>query len=424
MNRTIFHPFGILAAFAVISCAPPATSLVASRWSPALKTVPSRADCRAAAAGNRMPCYQILLDDVLKSRGIDSAMSALTELAASEVVVRANSHMFAHSLGLAAFTTPAELGSVFSRCSPGFQSGCYHGVIQGYFLDLHRKSPAKAVGPAEINSLCTDFRGRDQTWLLFQCAHGMGHGLELIYGHDLPRSLAGCDLAADSWERTACYGGAFMENIVSVTNPHQTAEGIAGGMEMDGMSDDMAGMDMGDSFKKFDPVDPLYPCSALAERYGSQCYLIQTSLILFENGGDFSAAAKTCGTAPESFRVACFVSLGRDANSYAGNDPARAAQSCGNAPEPFRPWCHTGVARNLVDISSRPSDGFAYCSSLAELPSKVTCYSSVGEEIQSLSADGKKRKEFCGAAPPPFDAACLYGAGMTSERPAGLARNP
>jgi len=279
MNRPIFHPLALIGLSTVGSGAnAPRDGSGAAAWMPSLHTVPNRAECGAAAPRDRTSCYQILLENVLKAEGMDSAMSALTALASSEAVVRGNSHMLAHSLGLAAFTTPAELASVFTKCSPGFQSGCYHGVIQGYFLDLHHKSPGKAIGAQEINSLCRDFRSREQTWLLFQCAHGLGHGLELIYAHDLPRSLTGCDLVSDSWERIACYGGAFMENIVSVTNPHQTAEAIAGGMEMEGMSDDMAGMEMGDSghpdsahrFRQLDPANPLYPCSALPTRYGSQ----------------------------------------------------------------------------------------------------------------------------------------------------------
>jgi hypothetical protein len=427
MNRTIFHLSGSLALLAVASCAtstptPAVTVIPQTQWTPALKTVPTRAQCRSAAPENRSSCYQILLESILKSQGIDSAMAALTNLAATEREVRDNSHMFAHSLGLAAFTTPAELASVFSRCSPGFQSGCYHGVIQAYFLDKHRKSPGTAVGAAEINSLCKDFRAGDGRWLLFQCAHGLGHGLELIYAHDLPRALAGCDLVTDAWERPACYGGAFMENIVAVTNPHLTAEGIAGGMEEMDMKGDMSGMDM--SYKKFDPSDPLYPCSSLAARYGSQCYLIQTSLILFENHGDFAAASRSCESAPKSFRIECFVSLGRDANSYGGGDPEQAMRSCANAPEEYRPWCHVGVVKNRVDITSHPSDGFSYCSALAENVSRVTCYSAVGDEIRLLTSDLAKRQKMCSAAPPPFDGACLYGAGVIADRPSGLVKAP
>jgi len=307
-------------------------------------------------------------------------------------------------------------------------------VIQAYFLDHQHKSPGTPVGSAEINSLCHDFRAGDGRWLLFQCAHGLGHGLELIYGHELPLALAGCDLVTDPWERPACYGGALMENIVSVTNPHQMAESIAesGGMQMEGMEGEMSGMEMSEMdhsdgasrFKKFDPANPQYPCSALAGRYGSQCYLIQTSLMLFENHGDFSAASRSCEAAPEKFRIECFTSLGRDANSYAGDNPARAAASCAVTPEAFRPWCHVGVARNLVDVTSHPSDGFAYCSALTENISKVTCYSAIGEEIRLLASGSEKRRQMCGAAPPPFDGACLYGAGVIGNRPAGLVRNP
>jgi hypothetical protein len=351
-------------------------------------------------------------------------MAALTQLAATEPVVRDNSHMFAHSLGLAAFTTPEELAPVFSRCSPGFQSGCYHGVIQAFFLSHQKKSPHTEVTAAEINSLCRDFRAGAGRWLLFQCAHGLGHGLELVYGHDLPRALAGCDLVTDLWERPSCYGGAFMENIVAVTNPHQTAEGMAGGMEMEGMDHDMAGMDMSTGFKKFDLADPHYPCSALPDRYGQQCYLIQTSLMLFENHGDFAKTARTCEAAPEKYRSVCFSSLGRDAVSYAGNNPAAASKSCEKSPEPFRPWCHFGAAKNLVDLTSHPADGFAYCSALSDNVSKVTCYSAVGEEIHLLANDVIKRREMCSAAPAPFDAACLYGARVTENRPTDLVRTP
>ncbi len=431
MNRTFFHPFAGFVLATAVACTSATGSRIASTdWMPTDSATPTRQQCKGASSANQMTCYQKLLAGILKTKGMDSAMATLTSLAASEEYVRADSHMFAHTLGLTAYTTPDQLAAVFSRCSPGFQSGCYHGVIQGYFLEQHKKSPHSAVSAETINSLCKDFRDGSRRWLLFQCAHGLGHGLELTYAHVLPKSLTACDLVTDGWERTSCYGGAFMENIVSVTNPHQTAEGMTG-MKMEGMEDmegmDMSDMDHGDSamsFKKYDSANPLYPCSALAEKYGSQCYLIQTSLILFENHGDFAAAAKTCGMAPENFRTECFMSLGRDANSYAGGKPGAAARSCDAAPEMMRPWCHVGVAKNVVDITANPSHGFKYCSALTENVSKVTCYFAIGEEINALSADPAKRSALCKEAPSPFDGACYYGARLTTERPAGLVRNP
>src|SRR4051812_44120286 len=107
MNRRIFHPLGAVILVAAAACVastgagPGKTNpspLAQRRWTPALKTIPTREDCKSAAPETRMSCYQIFLESVLKTEGIDSAMASLTQLAASEPVVRDNSHMFAHSL--------------------------------------------------------------------------------------------------------------------------------------------------------------------------------------------------------------------------------------------------------------------------------------------------------------------------------------
>src|SRR5438105_3137059 len=162
--------------------------------------------CGRVADSEKVTCYQSLLTAKLHSDGVPGAMQLLQQLVTTEREVRDNSHMFAHMLGLAAYTTPAELPRIFRQCSPNFQSGCYHGVIQAYFLDRHHGSAHGKITPAEVNGLCKDFRGGDDAWLRFQCVHGLGHGLEFVYAHELPRSLAGCDLVADKWERSGCYG--------------------------------------------------------------------------------------------------------------------------------------------------------------------------------------------------------------------------
>jgi hypothetical protein len=378
----------------------------------------SAANCHSAPNAAKVSCFQRLLDQRLKSRGVAASMDLLEQLVQTEPVVRDNSHMFAHMLGLAAYTTPAELAKVFSQCSPNFQSGCYHGVIQAYFLDRQHANPSGKLGAAEINGVCRDFRGSDQAWLLFQCVHGLGHGLEFVYSHDLPRSLSGCDSISSRWERSGCYGGAFMENVVSVTNPEQTTEGMSGEMGHDGMP----GMTMGPpAFKQYDPSNPQYPCSVLAQRYAAECYAMQTSLILYENGGDFAAASRTCETVPTEVRATCFISLGRDANSYSHDIPSEAAKKCAVAAERFRPWCHVGVAKNLVELTSHPADGFSYCASLTENVSIVSCYVAIGEEINLLTPTSEQRTKLCADAPTAFRDACLYGAQVTAVKPAGLA---
>src|SRR5690606_20446047 len=97
-----------------------------------------------------------------------------------------------------------------------------HGVIQSYFVD-HAARHGSHLDVATVDGLCAAQRGDEgEQWLLFQCAHGMGHGLLMLAGYHLPTALEWCDLVSDPWERESCYGGVFMENIVHVTMPHHT----------------------------------------------------------------------------------------------------------------------------------------------------------------------------------------------------------
>ncbi len=50
-------------------------------------------------------------------------------------------------------------------------------------------------------------------FIAYQCVHGLGHGLMIYTGYDLPLALATCDKLATSWDQTSCTGGVFMENL-------------------------------------------------------------------------------------------------------------------------------------------------------------------------------------------------------------------
>ena len=81
-------------------------------------------------------------------------------------------------------------------------------------------------------------------------------------------------------------------------------------------------------FAPLDRSDPLYPCSALQDRYLNACYMMQTSAILFHNGGDLEATAAACDRVPERHRGACYISLGRDVSALTMQDHAKARAAC------------------------------------------------------------------------------------------------
>jgi len=355
--------------------------------------------CRYGSSDRQRICYSQLLSDHLTRHGVADAVATLDAIAAADPDVAEHAHEYAHGLGIEAYSTSPDIAATFSACGDGFSSGCRHGVIQAYFESREH------VTQPEVEALCEPFRSASASrWVLFQCVHGMGHGLTMFRGHDLPQALTDCDLLSDGWDRESCYGGAFMENVINVTSPHHPATELAAHSHHH--------MTMS-SFKAIDPADPLYPCSIVAERYLHACYQMQTSVMLYENHGDIAAAAKSCERAPAAQRPVCFQSLGRDITSYTARDPQKTADLCAKARDAYRPSCYFGAVKALVDWTATTNAAFTFCGIVLREPGAPTCYRALGEEIATLLAAAPEKEEQCTRAQAPEAVeACRLGAGL------------
>jgi hypothetical protein len=374
----------------------------------------------SAAAGEGQACYERFLERRLAARGVEDAMQTLERLAALDPNADLDGHVYAHGLGIAAYAQDPDLARTFKRCSPIFSSGCYHGVLQGYFEDDRRS------GIDDLDAVCAGYKGGGQSrWLLFQCVHGMGHGLNMYRDHDLPRALADCDRLSDAWDRESCYGGALMENIMNATSPEHPATLLARGhrhgrRSAGGPAASARDPDSTPAFRAIDPADPLYPCSIMEDRYLTQCYMIQTAAILDLNGGDVAEAARTCDRAPSRMRSVCYQSLGRDITSYARNDPRESLRMCDLGKPRYRPDCYVGVVAVFIEVRATTEPGFAFCRMLQEGVGKARCYEQVGEEVATLHEGAPERAALCEGAERGHVDACRYGAGLTDRRPPPL----
>jgi hypothetical protein len=396
MGRQNFNPFRV-------------SSLAASPMDSTAIALSMYHKCARLSGESKVDCYSKGLDSLATLGQVRVAMGTLAQLGNLDVDAKRDGHVYAHGIGIAAGKRGGDIATTFAMCDESNQSGCYHGVIQAYF------DAAPNIGAAEVNALCERFRGPEaDRWLRFQCVHGMGHGLEMIYSHDLPKALTGCDYLLDGWDRLSCYGGAFMENIVNVSMPHHPSHGLGShaGMHMAGMDEKPAS-----PFKAIDPKDPLYPCSIMTEKYLGSCYEMQTSVILYLNNGNIGAAAKTCDTAPLKMRFVCYQSLGRDISSYSLQDHRKSIEMCSLGNPAYQPWCYVGLVKNFVDLNARASDGLSLCKELFGEANKMKCYEAVGEQIGTLKNDAEPRRALCQPSEPGYLAACLFGARVTTEAP-------
>ncbi len=363
--------------------------------------------CRELSWEEKQGCYEARLLDELSAAGAGAALEMLETLAAADRAVRGQAHVLTHAIGINAYSPGETFTDVFGECTELFQSGCYHGVVQAYFIAMGEPNQEMVAG------LCEPYEADPaDRWVLFQCLHGLGHGLTMYYGHHLLMALEGCDLLTTGWNRNSCYGGAFMENVVNATAPHHPAAAlVSAGTAAEGgagegaeASDHGAGAHdhgaMAEGVEPFEPLradDPHYPCSILDERYLTSCYQMQTSAMLWHNGGDIADAATSCLEAPDGWRDECFVSLGRDISGRTLQDEDDARRECLKSPEDHREWCYTGVVKNFVDVTATTDAGFRFCRTIEDR-AKPRCHQAMGEALYSLYADEAGRREACEAS--------------------------
>ena len=363
--------------------------------------------CDGLGPLERRECYEKLLVPVAEARGPKDALAILTQLATMDKDVRSDAHDYAHAIGVAAFRAHKDVAQIFPDCGVEFQSGCYHGVIQAFFMDRG------AADSTTVRAVCSPWTTPSvYGWLRFQCTHGLGHGLTMLLDHDLPDALTKCDLLRDDWDRDACYGGAFMENVIDATQPKH---------EM-GMSDSHVMHDaMKPKFKEIDRGDPAYPCTILAEKYLTTCWTNQASIIEVISNYDIAKVGEGCDRAPERYVRWCYTGLGTDLNGQALSDPERGLEMCDRTGTRHREWCYVGLAKNLIEVTAKPSDGIALCKLVTRDAWKIRCYEAIGEEIASVTDERAERTKLCTDVESAFVRACEFGARLTPTRPPGLA---
>ena len=388
----------------------PATALSPAQWSAQSSAAEiatwARQGCRRAPGG-KDACIERTLVGLIDQAGIAKSMEVLDTLVVVDGDVRLNAHALAHGLGISAYRTPETLARTFAGCPPSQMSGCYHGVIQGYFLSL--ASQGKEVGAAELDGLCEPHRS--SMFLYFQCAHGMGHGLMAVHQNHLPMALEACDLASEDFIEKSCYGGVFMENIVNVTHPHHTAAGHAGTQ-----GDAHGAHGAGGQQAAADPhAAHGQQASADAHAGHGQAAAADTS----HGAHDAHAAHGQVAAADTSHGHDAHAAHGQqvasqDAHAAHGAAAGQTAMQhgewkaldrndwlypCNAVAEKYQDACYTMQTSAILAFNYGDVDATARTCDRAPEAMRATCFLSLGRDVTALASQDHRRSiELCGRA--------------------------
>jgi len=276
-------------------------------------------------------------------------------------------HRVVHAIGAASLARyGGDVTRTFAEGSSICWSGYYHGVLERSLVNVRSRKPAALAVVAR--KLCDDATARVVPWIKYQCLHGLGHGLMITTGLSVPVSLDVCKRLATWWDRDACKGGVFMENV----SP-------AYGMRSPWLRDD----------------DPVYPCNSVAREDKRRCYQMVTSRILPAVGNDWESTAEICSEVEADFVPICFQSFGRDASSRTERDLAETAQLCAIAgPYGGQGDCVAAAARDVTANFTSGLRARALCEAVLE-DVRGRCYYGIGTVMGQLRKSRAEREADC-----------------------------
>ena len=278
-------------------------------------------------------------------------------------------HRVVHAIGAASLARyEGNVARTFAEGSASCWSGYYHGVLERSLVRAKSRAPA-ALGKI-ARGLCADGSVRKVPWLAYQCLHGLGHGLMISTGLDLPRSLDVCRRLSSDWDRTSCKGGVFMENIAS-----------SYGVQSRWVRDD----------------DPVYPCNSVADEDKRPCYQLVTSRILRVVGVDWKKTAEICSGVAKDWVSECFQSFGRDISGQTHRNPAEIAELCAVARRyGGEAECISYAAMDITANFTSGEPATVLCNALSPTL-RSRCYHSIGAVMGRFKTSPAKRKADCRA---------------------------
>lgn len=324
-------------------------------------------------------CFQQAFGNVAFVDGPRLALALFESRIETDATVKRNCHRIVHSIGSASLQRfDGDVARTFALGSPTCISGYYHGILERAFLDVTSASKLAEVA----RSLCRSTGLRRRGFLDYQCRHGLGHGLMIQTGYDLPLALSTCARLEIGWDRRACASGVFMENVDTR---------------------------FGYQSRWLDDADPLYPCRRVAPFDRRSCYLRASARLLLANGGDFAKAGEACGRLGRWAR-ACFQGLGREATekaSYGGAETRRLCRLVGRGDT----HCLFGAARTIANAAGargiRPAR--ALCEGAASA-ARSTCFSGIGLVLGMLYPTNAEREAACVRVAPGAARVCFRAA--------------
>ncbi|HEX6040871.1 hypothetical protein [Longimicrobium sp.] len=364
-----------------------------------------------------------------RDRGVRVALDSLEVLAAADPQLRGQGHPLAHALGRYAMSHRRDL-ALLGECTPSFQSGCFHGALEGWFLQ------GGTIDEASADRICAARSARGaRGFELLECWHGLGHGLMVHAGGDFRQALPICDALDQAQARRECYDGIFMERAIRAIGAtsvnvgdgpgmdhaaHGGGSASAGAHNHGSGSASAGGHDHGadapppasaSQAKSAARGEMARLCDGLAERHQPSCWAYQPIVLFRLHGLNPATVLRACDAAPAVAVASCYQGTGKQFLGAVSGDAPRMIAACGQGDRAHVADCLMGGVEYFTDLQWTIEPGIDFC---RQVPGEARprCYGMIGERLALAHSAPEPIRAACRQVESAFVAACLRGAGL------------
>jgi hypothetical protein len=349
-----------------------------------------------------------------RDRGPRAALDTLERLGAQDALIRAQGHQLAHAVGRYSMEQRKDLG-LLAECTPRFQSGCFHGVLEGYFLQ------GGTIDRASVGNVCAE-RGR-RGFERMECWHGLGHGLMVHHAGNIRPALDVCDGLQAAQPRRECQDGIFMERAIRAIGATAINVGDGPGIGHAHGEEGHAGHEA--ATRSLAPrggaelimskvaarLERERLCSGLDAGHQPSCWAYQSMVLLWQHWSSPARALRGCDAAPAGAVEACYQGFGKQMLGVTSGDVPKMIAACQQGDPAHATDCLMGGVEYFTDLDWNIEPGIAFC---RQVPgdAKPRCYEMIGARLVLAHPDPEPVRAACRQVESAYVGVCLAGAGL------------
>ena len=278
---------------------------------------------------------------IMKEQDPRAALLELRERIKDDDALLRSCHAIVHDLGHVAYEHYKDFGEAMKYQDEICNSGYLHGIIETHF------SKSDDVFD-EMKVVCDPYPV--EKYLSWECYHGVGHGVMYYTDNDLIKSLELCGVYENSFARSTCTNGVFMENFNVDQKLHVS--------------------------KFLNPNDPFYPCGEQASDQKADCYLYAPIYYLSLHKNDYKGALKWCEGTELPYESTCVQGVGAQAIKENLNTPKFVEQICMNGRSAQVGACIRGMVGLFINHHGSLEPAQDLCEKL-RITNREACYDAI-----------------------------------------------